>query len=137
MKTTTDLFDQAVRVYEQLNQWHGWPLVCGALILIYLVAYVDLRRSKARDRTMSGKKFSAHQGPKVEYLIYKALSEAKIKEEISDKTYFYWARWFGWHGFEKFKPMKKVAAGSARAEAMKKKILDKLGLEEKQVNLPG
>lgn len=125
--------DKAVEWYTQAAQWHGWPLITACMIFVYVVAYFDVRSK--RDKAMDPKKFRKHQGPKVEYLIYKVLGEARIKDEISDATYFYWARWFGWHGFDKFKVTKKIFAGSPRAERLKETIAKRLGREE-PVKLP-
>lgn len=138
MSQVTDLSDLATKTYDSWSQWHGWLLVSACMILVYLVAFFDLqRRSNKREWTMSGRKLSKHQGPKVEMLIYNALAEAKIKDEISDATFMFWAKFFAWHGFKRFKSVEKIKTDSPKANWMKKKILDKLNLEEKPVKLPG
>jgi hypothetical protein len=133
----TTVRDPVVHGYHWLDQWRVTPWALIAVTLIYLVAFWDLRRSKKRDGSMGARKFTKHEGPKVEYLIYKALQEAKLKEEISDKTYYFWAKYFAWHGFEKFKTHRKIVAGSPRATRFKEKILGRLGGDDKPVKLPG
>jgi hypothetical protein len=140
MSQVTDLGDLATRTYNSWSQWHGWLLVCMCMILVYLVAFFDVvRRSNKREWTMSSRKFSKHQGPKVEMLIFNALSEARIKDEISEATFNFWARFFSWYGFRRFKNIEKIKKDSPKANWLKQRVLDSLDLMEKEkpAKLPG
>lgn len=132
----TTVRDPVVQGYHWVDQWRVTPWLLVGVTLVYLMAFWDLRRTKKRDGSMGARKFTKHEGPKVEYLIYKALQEAKLKDEISDKTYYFWAKYFAWHGFEKLRPGRKIVAGSSRATRIKDEIIKRLGGDDKPVKLP-
>lgn len=142
---TSKVHNSLLSMWNYLDAWWQsfasismplWVFIAVILVVMF-VTVLDLIRLNKRDNTM-GRLRRRHAGGKVDVAVWKAVSTLKLKDEITDKDFLYWCRFFSWHGFSKFQSSGKKIEGN-KAEWLKKKIMQRLGEEgsDKKVNLPG